>query len=196
MCDSIVEQTAGRLSAITFLDLSYCGNIGARALETIGKHCKLLASLCRNMNLLDAAEKFPQDDEANAIAATMPKLKHLEMACHLITTGGVLNQFEFLNLYGCGNVKLDNQLLKEKFPKLKVLGPVLIIYYKKDEWGDCSYYSDSSEYLGWEFEMGDYDDYDIDHEMRHNEGRLEELELGFYEGIGEDARIFGWPPSP
>ncbi|XWS14976.1 hypothetical protein CRYUN_Cryun35bG0054700 [Craigia yunnanensis] len=202
MCDSIVEQTAGRLSAITFLDLSYCGNIGARALEAIGKHCKLLVSLCRNMDLFDAAEKFPQDDEANAIAATMPRLKHLEMACHLITTGGVLNilygcpRLEFLNLNGCRNVKLDNQLLKEKFPKLKVLGPVVIIYYEKDQWDDCSDYSGSSEYLGWEFELGDYDDYDIYHEMWHDEGRLEELELRFYEGNGEDAGIFGWPPSP
>ena len=66
MSDSIVEQTAGRLSTITFLDLSYCGKIGAPALEAIGKHCKLLVTLCRNMHP-NAAGKLSQDDEANII---------------------------------------------------------------------------------------------------------------------------------
>ncbi|KAE8720591.1 DNAJ heat shock family protein [Hibiscus syriacus] len=37
--DSIVEQFAGRLSSVTFLDVSYCRNIGAPALEAIGKNC-------------------------------------------------------------------------------------------------------------------------------------------------------------
>ena len=201
MSDSIVEQTAGRLSTITFLDLSYCGKVGARALEAIGKHCKLLVTLCRNMHP-NAAGKLSQDDEANAIAATMPRLKRLEMAYHLISKGSVLNilsgcpQLELLDLRGCWDVKLDNQILKEKFTKLKVLGPHVVDYYEMDEWAYCSDYSDSSEYLAWEFEMGDYDDYDIYDEMWHGEGRLEELELRFYEGIGEDAGMFGWPPSP
>ncbi|XVF39547.1 hypothetical protein PTKIN_Ptkin01aG0043000 [Pterospermum kingtungense] len=202
MSDSIVEQTAGRLSTITFLDLSYCGKIGARALEAIGKHCKHLVSLCRNMHPLDAAGKSPQDDEANAIAATMPRLKRLEMAYNLITTGSVLNilsccpQLEFMDLRGCWDVKLDSQFLKEKFPKLKVLGPLVMDYYEMDDWDDCSDYSDSTEYLAWELEMADYDDFDIYDEMWHDDGRLEELELRFYEGIGEDAGMFGWPPSP
>ena len=77
MSDSIVEQTAGRLSTITFLDLSYCGKIGAPALEAIGKHCKLLVSLCRNMHPLDTAGKLSQHDKANIIAATTPRLKRL-----------------------------------------------------------------------------------------------------------------------
>ncbi|XP_022738107.1 LOW QUALITY PROTEIN: F-box protein FBW2-like [Durio zibethinus] len=202
MSDSIVEKTAGRLCIITFLDLSYCGKIGARALEAIGKHCKLLVSLCRNMHPLDTAGKHSQDDEANAIAATMPRLKRLEMAYHLINTGSVLNilsscpLLEFLDLRGCWDVELDNQLLKEKFPKLKVLGPLFMDYYETDEWDYCSDYSYSSGYLAWEFEMDDYDDYDLYDEMWHEEGRLEGLELRFYEGIGEDAGIFGWPPSP
>ncbi|XP_022766394.1 F-box protein FBW2-like [Durio zibethinus] len=200
--DSIVEQTAGRLSTITFLDLSYCRKIGAHALEAIGKHCKLLVSLCRNMHPLDAAGKLSQDDEANAIAATMPMLKHLEMAYHLISTGSVLNilsscpQLEFLDLRGCWDVKLDNQFMKEKFPKLKVLGPLVMDCYEMDEWDECSDYSDSTEYLAWEFEMDDYDDYDIYDGVWHHEGRMEELELRFYEGIGEDAGMFGWPLSP
>ncbi|KAJ6681814.1 F-BOX/TPR REPEAT PROTEIN POF3 [Salix koriyanagi] len=50
--DSIVEQIAGKLSTITFLDVSYCTKISGCALEAIGKHCKLLAGLCRNMHPL------------------------------------------------------------------------------------------------------------------------------------------------
>ncbi|KAK8580362.1 hypothetical protein V6N12_070640 [Hibiscus sabdariffa] len=203
MSDSIVERTVGRLSTITVLDLSYCGKIGARALEAIGKHCKQLVTLCRNMHPLDAAGKLSQDDEVNAIAASMPRLKHLEMAYHLISTGSVMNilsgcpQLEFLDLRGCWDVKLDNQAVKENFPKLKILGPFVMDYYEMDEWDDdCSDYSDNSEYLGWEFEMSDYDDYDIYEGMWDDEGRFEELELRFYEGNGEDAGLLGWPPSP
>ncbi|KAJ6997667.1 hypothetical protein NC653_014043 [Populus alba x Populus x berolinensis] len=84
--DSIVEQIAGRLSTITFLDVSYCTEISGCALEAIGKHCKLLVGLCRNMHPLDTEDMETQDDEAYAIATTMPKLKRLEMAYHLVST--------------------------------------------------------------------------------------------------------------
>lgn len=206
MSDSIADQIAGRLSAVTFLDLSYCSKIGAPALEAIGKHCKLLEVLCRNMHPLDTADKLSQDDEANAIASTMPKLKRLEMAYHVISTEIVLKilssctLLEFLDLRGCWDVKLDDKFMKGSFPNLKVLGPFVMDYYEINDWDDCSDYSDGSEYLAWEFlagEMGDYDDDDEIYEgMWDDEGRLEELELRFYDGIEEDAGIYGWPPSP
>lgn len=204
--DSIVEQIAGRLSMITFLDVSYCNKIGARALEAIGKRCKLLLVLCRNMELSSSADQLPLDDEAHAIATTMPKLKHLEIAYHLlISTESVLKilsscpELEFMNLTGCWDVKLDGNFLKEKFPKVRILGPHLLEYYDMNDWGDyCSEYSDASEYFAWEIfsgDMGDYDDDDSFDEMWDDEERLEELELRFYEGI-EDAGLYGWPPSP
>ncbi|KAK5824161.1 hypothetical protein PVK06_018924 [Gossypium arboreum] len=56
--DSIVKQTAQRLSTVTFLDLSYCHKIGAQAIEAIGKHCKHLVVLCRNMYSPDSAGKL------------------------------------------------------------------------------------------------------------------------------------------
>ncbi|KDP41407.1 hypothetical protein JCGZ_15814 [Jatropha curcas] len=204
--DSIVEQVAGRLSTITFLDISCCNKIGAPALEAIGNNCKLLLGLCRNMELPSQADQLQQDDEALAIAATMPKLKHLEMAYHLlISTESVLNilsscpELEFMNLTGCWDVKLDSNFLKEKFPKLKVLGPHLLDYYDMDDWGDyCSEYSDASEYFAWEIFSGDMEDYDDDDdsydEMWDDDQRLD-FDLRFYEGI-EDAGLYGWPPSP
>lgn len=189
---------------ITFLDVSYCGKIGARALEAIGKNCKLLVGLCRNLHPLDTAGKPLQDDEAYAIASTMPKLKHLEVAYHLISTTSVLKilsscpELGFLDLRGCWDVKLDDQFLKDKFPKLKVLGPLVIDYYERNDWDDCSDSSGAYEYM-WEFvagEMGEFDEDEDDESYWDDEGRLEELELRFYEGNNEDAELYGWPPSP
>lgn len=210
--DSIVEQTAGRLSTITFLDLSYCGKIGSRALEAIGKNCKLLVGLCRNMHPLDTAGKPLMDEEAHAIATTMPRLKHLEMAYHLISTKSALQilssctELEFLDLRGCWDVQLEDKFLKEKYPKLKVLGPLILDYYERNEWEDCSDFSDASEYLAWEFVAGELEDYyddddDVSYDgMWDDEGRLEELELRFYEGIDQNGDAVygghGWPPSP
>ncbi|KAI4337677.1 hypothetical protein L6164_016061 [Bauhinia variegata] len=200
--DPIVEQIAEKLSMVSLLDVSYCMRISAYSLEIIGKNCKLLEGLCRNMHPLDTAGRPLQDDEAYAIASTMPNLKHLEMAYHLITTDGVLeilsacHKLEFLDLRGCWGVKPDSMFQKQKFPKVKVLMPLV---YEEDDWDEASDFSDSSDYLAWEFvgdEMGDYydDETDSDDGMWDDEGRLEELELRFYEGI-EDAGMY-WPPSP
>lgn len=157
------------------------------------------------MHPLNTADKQTQDDEANAIATTMPKLRHVELAYHMISTESVLKilsscpELEYIDVRGCWNVKLDDKLLKEKFPKLKVLGPLVMDYYESNDWeDDCSDYSDESEYLAWEFlagEMGEYDDDDSFDEMWDDEGRLDELELRFYDGIN-DAGLYGWPPSP
>lgn len=160
------------------------------------------------MHPLDTADKPPQDDEALAIAATMPKLKHLEMAYHLISTASILQilsscpELEFLDLRGCWSVILDDKLVKEKFPKLKVLGPLVVDFYERNDGDESSDFSDaSSEYLAWEFMAGGMGDYfDDDDEsfdgMWYDEASLEELELRFYEGVDEDVGDYGWPPSP
>ncbi|OIW16601.1 hypothetical protein TanjilG_02807 [Lupinus angustifolius] len=202
MSDSMVEHFTGKLSMLSFLDVSYCIKIGAHGLETIGKNCKLLEGFCRNMHPVETAGKAFEDKEAIAIASTMPKLKHLEMVYHLISTEGVLQilsscpKLEFLDLRGCWGVNLENISVEQNFPKVKVLEPLVLDYYESDYWED---FSESSEYLAWEFVAGDmnayYDDEsDIDDGMLDDEGRLEELEFRFYQGI-ENAAMF-WPPSP
>ncbi|XP_059636632.1 F-box protein FBW2-like [Cornus florida] len=190
MSDLIVEQVSGRLSTITFLDLSYCCKIGARALEAIGKHCKLLAVLRRNMHPLDMEGMLSQEDEAYAIARTMPKLKQLEMAYLLIDTECVLEiisscpKLEFLDLRGCWSVKLDEKYVKDKFPKLKVLGPHVVDHYEQNDWEeDCSDESYADSFYDYESFDGMWDDDE------------ERLELRFYEGFDEDNG-YGWPPSP
>ena len=88
--DCIVEDVARRLSNVTFLDVSSCTKIGARALEAFGKNCKSLVGLRRVMHPIDVAGKICQHDEARAIAGSMPKLRHLEIGYMLIATKAVV----------------------------------------------------------------------------------------------------------
>ncbi|XP_004299655.1 PREDICTED: F-box protein FBW2-like [Fragaria vesca subsp. vesca] len=147
--DSVVEQTIGRFSNITFLDLSYCGKIGSRSLKAIGMNCKLLTGLCRNIHPSYSAGIL-MNDEADAIATTMPRLKHLEIAYHIINTQGALQilescpELEFMDLRGCWDVKLDDKFFGEKFPKLNVLGPSVDDCYDEDLEG-CLCNSDASD---------------------------------------------------
>ncbi|XVF15231.1 hypothetical protein REPUB_Repub09cG0133000 [Reevesia pubescens] len=202
--DSVVEQVAGRLSSVTFLDLSYCWNIGAPALEAIGKHCKLLMGLRRTMHPLKVTNKLSQDDEALAIATTMPKLKQLEVAYLLISTEGVIKilencpELELLDVRGCWTVKLDENFLK-KFSRLKVVGPPSVDYFGMKGWDDCSNYSGSSGYLAWDFLAGvvgiDYDDEISDGDWEDDES-MEDVEMRFYDGFDLDNEAFDWPLSP
>ncbi|XP_007047900.2 PREDICTED: F-box protein FBW2 [Theobroma cacao] len=201
--DAVVEQVAGKLSSVTFLDVSYCRNIGAPALEAIGKHCKSLMGLRRTMHPLEVIDKQSQDDEALAIATTMPKLKQLEMAYLLISTQGVLKilencpKLELLDVRGCWNVKLDDNFVK-KFSRLKVVGPLVVDYFGMKGWDDCSNYSGSSGYLAWDFIAGDVGvDYDeISDGDWEDDQSMEDVEMRFYDGFDLDNAAFDWPLSP
>lgn len=199
--DSVVEQAAARFSSLTYLDLSYCKNIGGPALEAIGKHCKNLRVLCRNMHPLELIDKLCQNDEAVAIANTMPKLKHLEIAYLLIGTEAVLNilmscpELELLDVRGCWNVKLD--VKKFLLCGLKVIGP-LADCYGVNGWDDFSDDSNSSGYLAWDFVAGDIDyDDEISDGVWEDDGRsIEDVEMTFYDSFGFDDAGIDWPPSP
>jgi len=205
--DAIVEQVSARLSNITFLDVSYCKKIGPRALEAFGKNCKSLVGLRRTMHPLEVADKVSQDDEAYAIASSMPKLRHLEVAYLLLTTRGVreilsrCKELELLDLRGCWEVKLDESLLKERHPGLKVLGPQVEDSYERSFWDECSEdYLDTSDY-SWEYMedgMGVYDgDSDDDEGVWDDDHGVEGLEVRFYgSGFNQAYAGFHWPPSP
>lgn len=202
--DSIVEKVAGMLSTITVLDLSYCINIGAQALEAIGRQCKFLASLRRIMHPLEVIDKLSQDDEALAIANTMPRLKQLEIAYLLVSTASVTEilknckQLELLDVRGCWNVNLDEKFVK-KFPELKVVGPLVMDCYDMNGWDNCSDYSSSSGYLAWDFVAGEIDD-DFADEMLDDfweyEHPMEDVEMWFYDDVNAIDEGYDWPQSP
>ncbi|KAE9595431.1 putative leucine-rich repeat domain, L domain-containing protein [Lupinus albus] len=107
--DHIVEQISPKLCMISFMD----------RLEIIGKNCKMLEGLKRNMHPIDTMDKPLQDDEAYAIGSSMPNLKHLEMTYNLIGTLGVFEIFskclklEILDVRGCWGVKLHKVMVKK-----------------------------------------------------------------------------------
>ncbi|KAM5577190.1 F-box protein FBW2 [Rosa sericea] len=202
--DLIVEQVAAKLSTITSLDLSYCKTIGAPALEAIGKHCKHLTKLQRCMYGWEL-DKDSQDKEGFAIAATMPKLKHLELRFMRIGTEPVLQillncpELRLLNVLGCYSVKIDEKFVK-KFPGLNVVGPGS----GNEGWDDCSTFSVSSSYLDWDL-MGcviNNDDYEVDYdyfdedEAWEDDQSMEDVEFSFYDGFYLDNAGFDWPPTP
>lgn len=154
--NSIVEQVADMFCNLTFLDLSYCMKIGAQGLEAIGKHCKSLTVLQRNMHPIDVIDIQSQDDEAHAIALTMPRLKHLEIAYLLVDTTSVLEilksctQLELLDLRGCWRVDLDENFA-EKVPEVKLVGPHVVDCYYMNGWEDDDY--DQMSDIYWEEEI-------------------------------------------
>lgn len=202
--DVIVGKAAGMLSALTFLDLSYCINIGAEALEAIGKNCRSLTSLRRIMHPLEVIDKLSQHDEALAIAATMPKLKNLEIAYLLVDTASIIEilksckQLELLDVRGCWNVNLDEKFVK-MFTKLKVVGPLVVDCYDMNGWDNCSDYSGSSGYLAWDFVAGDVDDDDYPDLLDNfweEENPIDDVEMWFYDDVNAVDAGYDWPQSP
>ncbi|XP_075491528.1 F-box protein FBW2 [Primulina tabacum] len=201
--NAIMEKAAAKLSLITVLDLSYCINIGARALEAVGKHCKFLTSLRRIMHPLEVIGKLSQDDEALAIASTMPRLKHLEIAYLLVDTSSIIKvienckNLELLDVRGCWNVNLEEKFVK-RFPKLKVIGPLVVDCYDMNGWDNCSDYSGSSGYLAWDFVAGDMDDdyAEMLDDFWEDENPIDDVEMWFYDDVNAVDAGYDWPQSP
>ncbi|KAG6775991.1 hypothetical protein POTOM_019494 [Populus tomentosa] len=94
------------------------------------KALQIACGAVSNMHPLDTEDMETQDDEAYAIATTMPKLKRLEMAYHLF--------------------------VKESFAKLTVLRPFAMEYfYVINEWEEYSDDYDDDGRLGRIFYEGE-----------------------------------------
>ncbi|KAG6384876.1 hypothetical protein SASPL_153696 [Salvia splendens] len=203
MNNSVMEMAAAKLSCLTFLDLSYCVNIGAQALEAVGKHCKYLTTLRRVMHPLEVIDKLSQDDEGLAIAATMPKLKHLEIAYLLVETSSVVKiienckELELLDIRGCWQVKLDEKLVK-RFPNLKIVGPLVVDFYDMNGWDNCSDNSSSSGYLPWDFADDVDDEYNemMENDFWEDELPVEDIGMWFYYDVNDADIGYDWPQSP
>ncbi|GER49620.1 F-box protein-like [Striga asiatica] len=135
--DPIMARASCSLSSLTSLDLSYCIRVGARGLEAVGRACRSLTSLRRVMHPLEVVGKPFQDDEALAVAATMPRLRQLEIAYLLVRTHSVVEiikhckKLELLDVRGCWDVNLEEGFVKG-FKGLRVVGPVVVDCYDDD----------------------------------------------------------------
>ncbi|KAH1061313.1 hypothetical protein AAZX31_02G191300 [Glycine max] len=127
-CPRVTDDSISRIALscpkLRELDISYCYEITHESLVLIGRNCPNLKVLKRNlMNWLDPSQHrgivpddylnaCPQDgdDEAAAIANSMPGLEQLEIRFSKLTAKGLNSicqgcpNLEFLDLSGCANL--------------------------------------------------------------------------------------------
>ncbi|OIV89185.1 hypothetical protein TanjilG_25391 [Lupinus angustifolius] len=126
-CNDISEEgmikAAKKLPLLEELDITI-SNLSKDALEVIGHCCPLLKSLKFNMQVCGHPQ-FASDDEAFAIAQTMPNLRHLQLFGNKLTNDGVLAildgcpHLESLDIRQCFNVCLDGSLRKRCAEEIK-----------------------------------------------------------------------------
>ncbi|KAE8716892.1 putative F-box/LRR-repeat protein 23 [Hibiscus syriacus] len=123
--DEGLSKAALKLPFLEELEISYC-SISKYSLETIGRSCPFLKTLKFN---LQGYRRFhlESDDEALAIAQTMPELCHLQLFGNKLTNEGlqaILNgcpHLEYLDLRQCFNVSLGGNLEKRCVEHIKNL---------------------------------------------------------------------------
>ncbi|KAF6166700.1 hypothetical protein GIB67_005562 [Kingdonia uniflora] len=138
MSSSIVEQVAWKLSTVINLDLSYCVNIKAPALEAIGKHCKSLKELHRLTYPPHNMKNEKCENEIHAIVTTMPKLKHLELS-YMVLSSECANQIlsgcpelQCFDVRRCFKVTLEVDIVNgKKFPGLTIFVPPPIDHMRR-----------------------------------------------------------------
>ncbi|KAL6838347.1 hypothetical protein ACP4OV_031851 [Aristida adscensionis] len=171
--DQAVLKHAECLPALRELDISNCLKITSRGIEALGQHCKLLVQLKRNMPppeppLGNNAAAKVVEDEALAVANTMPMLEQLELAYGLfsdLALNAILTKcprLRTLNILGCWNVWLEGDI-EERCCALESF---------REPW-EPEYFTDS----GSGGDYGDVDDTDSD-----SDGALHrELQVGLWE---------------
>uniref|UniRef100_A0A0A9GZ32 Uncharacterized protein n=1 Tax=Arundo donax TaxID=35708 RepID=A0A0A9GZ32_ARUDO len=119
--DQAVEKHAECLPALTMLDISTCLKISSRQIEALGRHCKLLIQLKRNMPppeppLGNNTTAKVVEEEALAVVNTMLMLEQLELAYGLfsdLALDTILTKcplLRTLDILGCWNVRLEGDI--------------------------------------------------------------------------------------
>ncbi|KAM7271526.1 hypothetical protein ACFE04_030740 [Oxalis oulophora] len=161
-------KAATKLPLLEELELTYCTLISKKAVEVIGKSCRLLNSFKVNRHLSYSYNGC--DDEALAIAENMCGLHHLQLVGNRLTNNGLqailkaCPQLESLDLRRCVHLCLKGNLKKtcaDQVKSLKLPGasiddfPYFGYEYDSDD-DDYQYGGDDIE-LSYDF--GDRDDY-------------------------------------
>uniref|UniRef100_A0A1J3K9A7 F-box protein SKIP19 n=1 Tax=Noccaea caerulescens TaxID=107243 RepID=A0A1J3K9A7_NOCCA len=129
MCNELTDdgfaEVVVKLPLLEELEASYC-SLSEESLKAVGKSCPNLKTLKLNC----AGYRVPRnesDDEALAIAATMPRLGHLQLFGNRLTDVGLnailenCPDLEHLDLRQCFNVNLVGDLEKRCLEKIKVV---------------------------------------------------------------------------
>ncbi|RID43383.1 hypothetical protein BRARA_I00247 [Brassica rapa] len=129
MCSRITNdglaKALAKLPLLEELEFSYCP-LSVESLRLSGRSCPNLKTLKLNRLRL---MRFPyeSDDDALAIAETMPKLSHLQLFANTLTDAGLnaildnCPNLEHLDLRECRSVKLSGDLRKRCSKRIKVL---------------------------------------------------------------------------
>ncbi|XVF57974.1 hypothetical protein PTKIN_Ptkin07bG0025700 [Pterospermum kingtungense] len=122
--DRGLSVAASKLLFLEDLEISYC-SITRDALETVGRCCPHLRSL--KFNIPGCRHYIGSDDEALAIAQSMPELRHLQLFGNKLTNDGLKSildgcpHLESLDLRQCFNVSLQGDLEKRCVEQIKNL---------------------------------------------------------------------------
>ncbi|XP_074556272.1 F-box protein FBW2-like [Curcuma longa] len=120
--DKMVKKHESLLSNLTLLDISHCANITAQGIEVLGKNCKALVDLRRNMPPpeITHGDALPSslvdEGEAMAVANTMVGLRHLELSYGRFSDKGLVailsncTALGFLDIRGCWCVRLADDV--------------------------------------------------------------------------------------
>ncbi|GMI80388.1 SKP1/ASK-Interacting protein 19 [Hibiscus trionum] len=116
IADEGLSEVALKLPFLEVLEIFICP-VSKHALETIGRSCPLLKSFKLNLQQCKSFH-YVSDDEALAIAQTMPELRRLELLGNGLTNEGLqaildgCPHLEYLDLRQCFNVRLGGNLEK------------------------------------------------------------------------------------
>ncbi|XP_058099061.1 putative F-box/LRR-repeat protein 23 isoform X2 [Magnolia sinica] len=146
-----IIEVAKKIPHLEELDISYC-SFPKEVLENVGQLCPRLKSLRLNCQ----GYKRPHiecDEEALAIAANMPELRHLQLMGNKLTDYGLraildgCPHLESLDLRQCYSVNLDGGLHKRCVDRIKHL------MLPNDSTVDCVFDAEIDEY-GSDYDEG------------------------------------------
>ncbi|KAK8662006.1 hypothetical protein V6N13_091594 [Hibiscus sabdariffa] len=121
--DEGLSEAASKFPFLEELEILICP-ISKHAVETIGRSCPLLKSFKYN---LQRCKGYVCDDEALAIAQTLPELRHLQLLGNGLTNGGLqaildgCPHLEHLDLRQCFSVRLVGNLERRCVESIKNL---------------------------------------------------------------------------
>ncbi|CAK9321243.1 unnamed protein product [Citrullus colocynthis] len=123
--DEGLTEAVSKLPLLEHLEIFLC-SFDVETLKTVGRCCPLLKSLKLNKQFYRGL-RMGRDDEALAVAETMPKLQQLQICGNGLTNMGLqaildgCPDLESLDLRGCFNLYLEGELEKRCAESIKVL---------------------------------------------------------------------------